>query len=149
MWLIRKSPIAPMVLSVMRMVVGFMFLSVGTMKMFGFPSRGGAVVGFDPFTQIGLAAILEVFGGTLVLLGLATRPAAFIMSGEMAVAYFQVYAPKAFFPVINGGVLAALFCWIFLYLAFAGAGPWSLDALIADAGARRDVGAAPAAGIRA
>ena len=74
----------------------------------------------------------------LVLLGLATRPAAFVMSGEMAVAYFQEYAPKAFFPVINGGVGAALYCWIFFYLAFAGGGPWSLDALIARAGARRD-----------
>ena len=71
-------------------------------------------------------------GGTLVLFGLGTRPAAFIMSGEMAVAYFQVYAPKAFFPVINGGASAALFCWIFLYFSFAGAGPWSLDSLIAS-----------------
>ena len=100
--------------------------------MFGFPSRGGEPIGFDPFTQIGLAAIIEVVGGTLVLFGLATRPAAFIMSGEMAVAYFQVYAPKAFFPVINGGASAALFCWIFFYFSFAGAGPWSLDALIAS-----------------
>ena len=149
MWLFRKSPIAPTMLSVMRIVVAFLFLSVGTMKMFGFPSRGGAVIGFDPFTQIGLAAIIEVLGGTLVLLGLATRPAAFIMSGEMAVAYFQVYAPKAFFPVVNGGHPAALFCWIFFYLAFAGAGPWSLDALIAGAGARHDVEAAPAARVRA
>jgi len=104
------------------------------MKMFGFPSRGGdsAPIGFNPSTQIGLAAIIEVFGGTLMLFGLATRPTAFIMSGEMAVAYFQVYAAKAFFPVINGGASAALFCWIFLYLSFAGAGPWSLDALIAS-----------------
>ena len=145
MWLFRSSRIAPWVLSLMRMAVGFMFLSVGTMKMFGFPSRGGAVIGFDPFTQIGLAAIIEVFGGTLLLLGLATRPVAFIMSGEMAVAYFQVYAPQAFFPVVNGGHPAALFSWIFFYLAFAGAGPWSLDALIADAGARRGVEATTAA----
>ena len=93
-WLFRSSPSAPWVLSLMRIVVSFMFLSVGTMKMFGFPSRGGAVIGVDPFTQIGLAAIIEVFGGTLVLLGLATRPVAFILSGEMAVAYFQVYAPR-------------------------------------------------------
>ena len=96
-WLFRSSPSAPWVLSLMRIVVGFMFLSVGTMKMFGFPSRGGAVIGVDPFTQIGIAAIIEVFGGTLVLLGLATRPVAFILSGEMAVAYFQVTRPRGSF----------------------------------------------------
>ena len=146
-WLFRSSPSAPWVLSLLRIVVSFMFLSVGTMKMFGFPSRGGAVIGVDPFTQIGLAAIIEVFGGTLALLGLATRPIAFILSGEMAVAYFQVYAPQGFFPIVNGGHPAALFCWIFFYLAFAGAGPWSLDALIANAGARRGVDATPAARI--
>ena len=130
MWLFQSSPAATRVLSVLRMVVAFMFISAGTMKMFGYPSRAGDPIGFDPFTQIGLAAIIEVVGGTLVLFGLATRPAAFIMSGEMAVAYFQVYAPKAFFPVINGGAAAALYCWIFFYLSFVGAGPWSLDALI-------------------
>ena len=133
-WLLKSSPAAGHVLAILRMVVAFLFISAGTMKMFGFPSRGsgGEPIGFDPFTQIGLAAIIEVIGGTLVLFGLATRPAAFIMSGEMAVAYFQVYAPKAFFPVINGGASAALFCWVFLYLSFVGAGPWSLDALIAS-----------------
>jgi putative oxidoreductase len=133
--LIRTSPIAPTVLSVVRMIVGFMFLSVGTMKMFGFPSRGGAVVGFEPFTQIGLAAILEVFGETLVLLGLATWPAAFIMSGEMAVAYFQVYAPKAFFPVINGGAPAALF-WLDLPLSRL-CGRRTLESRRAHCGRRR------------
>ena len=131
-WLLRSSPAASHVLSILRMVVAFLFISAGTMKMFGFPSRGGPPIGFDPFTQIGLAAIIEVVCGTLVLFGLVTRPAAFIMSGEMAVAYFQSYAPKAFFPVINGGASAALFCWIFFYFSFAGAGPWSLDALIAS-----------------
>ena len=135
-WLFRGSPHAPKVLSIVRVVVAFMFMSVGTMKMFGFPSRGEPI-GFDPFTQIGLAAIIEVFGGTLVLIGLATRPAAFIMSGEMAVAYFQNYAPKAFFPVINGGAPAALYCWIFFYLAFAGGGAWSVDAWISSTRQRR------------
>ena len=138
MWLFRPSPMAPRVLSVFRIVVAFLFMSVGTMKMFGFPSRG-ATLGFDPTTQLGLSAIIEVFGGLLVLLGLGTRPAAFLMSGEMAVAYFQSYAPKAFFPVINGGAPAALFCWIFFYLAFAGGGPWSLDALVVGAGRPDDV----------
>ena len=130
MWILHSSPSAGRVLSVMRIVVAFMFISAGTMKMFGYPSRGGDPRAFNPFTQIGLAAIIEVVGGSLVLAGLATRPAAFIMSGEMAVAYFQSYAPKAFFPVINGGASAALFCWIFFYLSFVGGGPWSLDALI-------------------
>ncbi len=86
MWIFQSSPAAGRVLSVLRMVVAFMFISAGTMKMFGYPSRGGDPIGGSyPFTQIGLAAIIEVVGGTLVLLGLATRPAAFIMSGEMAV----------------------------------------------------------------
>ena len=120
---------APWVLSVMRIAVAFMFLSVGTMKMFD----------LDPFTQIGLAAIIEEFGGTLVLLGLATRPVAFIMSGEMAVAYFQVYAPQAFFPMVTGSHPADLFCWISLDLVFAAPNPGGLDALIADASARRGV----------
>jgi putative oxidoreductase len=133
-WLFQSSPAAGHLLSILRIVVALLFISAGTMKMFGFPSRGGdsEPIGFNPSTQIGLAAIIEVVGGTLVLFGLATRPAAFIMSGEMAVAYFQVYAPKAFFPVINGGASAALFCWVFLYFSFAGAGPWSLDALLAS-----------------
>ena len=132
MWMFKSSPSAGQVLSVLRIVVAFMFISAVTMKMFGYPSRGGDPRAFNPFTQIGLAAIIEVVGGTLLLVGLATRPAAFIMSGEMAVAYFQAYAPKAFFPVINGGASAALFCWIFFYFSFVGAGPWSLDALIAS-----------------
>jgi putative oxidoreductase len=136
-WVFGPSPLAPRVLSIVRIVVAFMFMSVGTMKMFGFPARGEPT-GFDPFTQIGLAAIIEVFGGILVLIGLGTRPAAFIMSGEMAVAYFQVYAPKAFFPVINGGAPAALYCWIFFYLAFAGGGPWSVDAWLSSRRRRID-----------
>ena len=97
-WLLRSSPAAGHVLSILRMVVAFLFISAGTMKMFGFPSRGGEPIGFDPFTQIGLAAIIEVVGGTLVLFGLATRPAAFIMSGEMAVAYFQVVRSEGILP---------------------------------------------------
>ncbi len=137
MWLFRSSPASPKMLSIMRIVVAFLFFTVGTMKMFGYPSRGGERRPFNPFTQIGLAAIIEVVGGTLVMVGLATRPAAFIMSGEMAVAYFQSYADKSFFPVINGGQSAATFCWIFLYLAFAGSGPWSLDAVLFPA--RKDV----------
>lgn len=132
MWIFASSPRTKYVLSVVRIVAAVMFISAGTMKMFGYPSRTGAPPTFDPVTQIGLAAIIEVVGGSLVLTGLLTRPAAFIMSGEMAVAYFQEYAPRAFFPVINGGASAALFCWLFFYLSFAGGGPFSLDALIAQ-----------------
>lgn len=76
----------------------------------------------------GLAAVLELVGGVALLLGLLTRPVAFLLSGEMAVAYFMVHAPQGFFPVLNGGELAILYCFAFLYLAAAGAGPWSLDA---------------------
>lgn len=140
MWIFRSSSASPRILSIMRVVLAFSFFSVGTMKMFGYPSRGGAPVVFDPFTQIGLAAIIEVVGGALLMLGLGTRPAAFIMSGEMAVAYFQNYASKSFFPVINGGQAPALFCWIWFYFSFVGGGPWSLDALIASRQKRQGTG---------
>jgi len=132
MWMFRSSAWSPKVLSILRIVVAFMFISQGTLKMFGVPSRGGEFRGFKPTTQLGLAAMIEVIGGSLVLIGLATRPAAFVMSGEMAAAYFQTHAPRAVFPVINGGEPAVLFCWIFLYLSFAGAGPWSIDAWLAS-----------------
>ncbi len=80
------------------------------------------------FSQMGLAGVLETFGGALLLLGLFTRPVAFVVAGEMAVAYFQVSAPLSFWPIVNGGVATVLFCFLWLYLSAAGAGPWSLDA---------------------
>jgi putative oxidoreductase len=117
---------APRVLSLLRIVAALLFIEHGTMKLFGFPYVEG-------FTQpplvslLGLAAVLEALGGLLLLAGLFTRPVAFLLSGEMAVAYFMAHAPKGFFPALNHGEGAILFCFIFLYLAAAGGGAWSLD----------------------
>lgn len=117
---------APRLRSVLRIAAAFMFMSAGTMKLFGFPApHPGAL---KLLSQIGLAGILETFGGGLLLLGLFTRPVAFLLSGEMAVAYFQVHFARGFWPVTNGGMAAALFCFVWLYFSAAGAGPWSLDA---------------------
>lgn len=120
---------APYFQSVLRIVAAFIFMTSGTTKMFAFPEGvppdGGTV---DMFTQIGLGAFLEVTCGALLIVGLFTRPAAFLMSGQMAVAYFQFHFPGGFWPTINGGVAAAIYCFIWLYFSAAGGGPWSLDA---------------------
>jgi putative oxidoreductase len=119
---------APQLRSLLRIVAAFIFITSGTIKLFGFPMEmpGGGTVPL--LSQIGIGALLEVVGGALALVGLFTRPTAFVLSGEMAVAYFQFHAVKGFWPVVNEGVAAALFCFIWLYLSAAGAGPWSLDA---------------------
>ncbi len=117
---------SPRLLSVLRIVTAFLFLQHGTAKLFGFPH----VAFFDElslFSLIGFAGLLEVVGGLLLVLGLFTRPVAFILSGEMAFAYFIGHAPKGVIPLLNGGEPAILFCFIFLYLAAAGGGAWSLD----------------------
>ncbi len=119
----------PQLHSVLRIMAAFMFITGGTTKLFAFPAGGppdGATVAL--LSQRGLAGVLETFGGSLLLLGLFTRPVAFILAGEMAVAYFQVHLPRSFWPTINAGQTAALYCFIWLYLSAAGAGPWSLDA---------------------
>jgi putative oxidoreductase len=118
---------APCMLSVLRIVVALLFLEHGTSKLFGWPSPASAPA---PFSLIWFAGAIELFGGVLVVLGLFTRTAALIMSGEMAFAYFMGHAPSSFFPILNSGDSAILYCFVFLYLAFAGAGPWSVDALI-------------------
>ena len=123
---------APRVLSVLRIMAALLFMAHGTMKLFGFPDAGRA--GPELFSLMGLAGVLEVFGGLLLVLGLFTRPVAFILSGQMAVAYFMAHAPQNFLPIKNGGESAILFCFIFLYLAAAGAGPWSVDAARRSAG---------------
>jgi len=118
---------SPRLLSVLRIVTALLFLQHGLAKLFGFPH----VASFDNLqlvSLLGLAGIIEIVGGVLVLIGLFTRPAAFIVAGEMAVAYFMGHAPRAFFPILNNGELAVLFCFVFLYLAAAGGGPWSVDA---------------------
>ena len=116
--------------SVLRVAAAFMFILAGTVKLFAFP------VGMPPhgdtvklMSQLGVGAILETFGGALLFLGLFTRPVAFILAGEMAVAYFQFHFPGGIWPVLNGGVPAVLYCFIWFYFSAAGAGPWSLDAI--------------------
>ncbi|BBC73340.1 DoxX family protein [Altererythrobacter sp. B11] len=117
----------PRILSIFRVATALLFLSHGIVKLFGFPA--GAAPGQVPlFTLFGLAGVLELVGGLAVMLGIFTRPIAFVLSGQMAVAYFMVHAPMGFYPVLNMGELAILFCFNFLYLAFAGAGAWSIDA---------------------
>lgn len=117
----------PQALAVLRIVTALLFIEHGTQKLFGFPASGGDGGGGLPTLML-IAGILEVFGGLLILLGLLTRPVAFILSGFMAVAYFMAHAPQNFFPVNNGGDAAILFCFVFLYLFFAGPGTWSVDA---------------------
>lgn len=116
----------PWVRSLLRIVIGFTFCSHGLQKLFGmFGGIGGHRVPL--FSLFGLAGILETFGGILILVGLFTMPVAFILSGEMAVAYFIGHSPHGLWPIRNGGELAVLYCFIFLYLFSAGPGPVSLD----------------------
>jgi putative oxidoreductase len=112
-------------LAVLRIITGLLFVEHGTMKLFAFPVPQGEGGSLPPL--ILLAALLEFVGGILVTIGFLTRPVAFILSGQMAVAYFMVHAPQGFWPAPNGGEPAILFCFIFLYLVFAGAGAWSVD----------------------
>jgi len=119
---------SPRLLSVLRMVAAFLYLLHGTQKLFGVPpSASGATVQLA--SRLGAAGVIEIVGGTLILLGLFTRPVAFVCAGEMAFAYFLAHAPRAPLPLQNQGEVPVLFCFIFLYLAAAGGGPWSLDAL--------------------
>jgi putative oxidoreductase len=113
------------VLSVLRIVAGFMFMSHGMRKILGFPVAQPP--SFHLWSLSGVAGILELVGGALLLLGLFTRPVAFILSGEMAFAYFLAHAPHGFWPLVNRGELAVLYCFVFLYFAVAGGGAWSLD----------------------
>lgn len=118
--------LSPDLLSVMRIIVAFLFMTHGSVKLFGMPSaQPPAPVPW--LSLMGIGGILEFFGGALLLLGLFTRPVAFMLSGLMAAAYFMSHAPQGFWPLLNRGELAALYCFVFLYLAAAGAGPWSLD----------------------
>jgi len=121
---------APQFRSILRIVCGLLFIPFGTMKLFAWP------MGMPPnnstaqlLSQVGIGGVLELVGGVLILIGLCTRPIAFVLSGEMAVAYWQFHAPMGFWPMMNQGQPAILFCFIFLYLSAAGAGPWSIDAL--------------------
>jgi putative oxidoreductase len=119
---------APYLHSALRIVVAFLYIAHGTQKLFGVPSaepRAGVAL----LSLLGLASVIEIVGGTLMLLGLFTRPVAFVLAGEMAAAYFMVHAPQSGWPLVNRGEPAVFFCFTWLYFAAAGAGPWSLDAL--------------------
>ncbi len=131
MSIFQPSPWSSRVLAVLRIVAGLVFVSAGTMKLFGYPPSPQPMPPFSLFSELGVAAVLETFGGLAIVLGLLTRPVAFVLSGEMAVAYFQFHAPASFFPTINQGIPAILYCFLYLYLAFEGAGAWSIDATIA------------------
>jgi len=112
--------------ALLRIVAGFLFFQHGLPKLFGgFGSKGPVELA----SQMGLAGIIEVCGGALISIGLFTSPVAFIASGEMAVAYFQAHFPRGFWPIMNGGELAALYCFVFLYLAARGSGRWSVDSI--------------------
>jgi putative oxidoreductase len=122
-----SSAWAPRVRSLLRLVTGLLFMLHGTQKLFAFPDPSQAMPGLPPLMKA--AAFIELVCGALIAVGLLTTYAAFLASGEMAVAYFKAHAPGGFWPSMNHGEPAILFCFIFLYLVFAGPGPWSLDAL--------------------
>jgi putative oxidoreductase len=126
---------APRLLSVLRIVAALIFMVHGAQKLLGFPPMppGGSTPA--PFTLLWVGGVLELFGGLLLLIGFFTRPVAFLLAGEMAVAYWMFHAPQGPFPALNGGDAAILYCFVFLYLAAAGPGPWSVDAW--RAGGRR------------
>lgn len=117
--------LSPAMLSVLRVMTGALFLEHGSQKLFGFPTpvRAGPAL----LSLLGIQGVLELIGGLLILLGLFTRPIAFLLAGDMAVAYFMSHTPRGFFPILNGGDAAILYCFVFLYLMVAGGGPWSLD----------------------
>jgi putative oxidoreductase len=118
---------APRVLSILRIVAAFLFLCHGTAKLFHVPHQA-MFDNLQIMSLMGVQGVIEVVGGVLLLIGLFSRPVAFILSGDMAVAYFMAHFPKGWLPLLNGGDLAVLFCFVFLYLFFAGPGPWSVDA---------------------
>jgi putative oxidoreductase len=129
----RLTSFAPWFLALLRVVAALLFMSHGTMKLLGFPASD-----FQPplVSLFGFAGIIEITGSLLLILGLFTRPVAFILAGEMAVAYFMAHAGQSFFPLQNGGESAVLFCFFFLYLVFAGPGAAALDNLRDSGGAR-------------
>jgi len=125
------SNLAPYLLSILRIVAALLFFEHGTQKLFGFPP-GQPYTGFPNFSLLGVAGMLEVVGGFLLLIGLFTRITAFIVCGEMAVAYFRAHLPRSFYPINNLGEITVMLCFVFLYLVVAGPGPWSLDKVLSQ-----------------
>ncbi|WP_373414115.1 DoxX family protein [Ensifer aridi] len=124
----RYSPFA---LAVLRIVTALIFMEHGTQKLFGFPAPPEQ--GMPPLLSIfGIGAVMEFVGGLLILVGLFTRPVAFLLAGEMAVAYWMVHAPQNFFPALNGGDAAILYCFVFLLFVFTGPGAWSVDGALRE-----------------
>ncbi len=121
------EPHAGKVLSILRVMAGLMFMQHGLQKIFSFPAPARGP--FEIMSQMGIGGVLELVGGALIVLGLFTRPVAFVLSGMMAVAYFQFHASSSLYPLVNQGELAALYCFVFLYLSFAGPGTWAVDTL--------------------
>ena len=121
----------PRVLAALRIVTGYLFLQHGTAKLLGIPAMEMFEAGVPLMSMNGIAGVIEIVGGALLLIGLFTRPTAFVLSGEMAFAYFIGHASQgnALLPMLNGGELAVMWCFVFLYFAVAGAGAWSVDAL--------------------
>lgn len=125
----RWRSMAPEILSIVRIIAGAFFVLYGTTKLFGWPAAVMPGGGTAPLASLaGVAGAIELVGGAFMVLGLLTRPIAFILSGEMAVAYFYAHFPHGFWPVLNGGVDAVLYCFLWLYISAAGPGRWSLDA---------------------
>ena len=133
MSIFESSRYSQKMLSVLRIVAGSVFMSAGTMKLFGYPPSPVPMPPLKLFSEMWFAGVLETFGGLLIVLGLFTRPVAFVLAGEMAVAYFQVHFPQSPFPTVSNGTAAALFCFIYLYMTLAGGGAWGIDAWIARA----------------
>jgi putative oxidoreductase len=126
----RWNSWTPYLLSILRIMAAFLFVQYGTTKLFAFPGALMPGMGTVPLASLpGIAGALEFVGGTLLLVGLFTRPVAFLLSGEMAAAYFMGHAAHGFWPVLNKGAPAVLFCFVWLYFSAAGGGPWSVDAL--------------------
>ena len=125
---------APFALSILRIVAALLFLEHGLQKYFGFPAAGPAMT-----PLLWVQGAIEIIGGVLLLVGAFTRPVAFILCGDMAVAFFIAHFPRSFFPALNGGDAAVLFCFIFLFIFFAGAGPWSLDETVLQRGPARRI----------
>lgn len=125
----RWNSLSPYLLSLLRIIAAFLFVQYGTTKLFAFPAAVMPDGGTAPLNSLaGVAGALELVGGAFLLVGLFTRPVAFLLSGEMAVAYFMGHAPQGFWPILNGGAPAVFFAFLWLYVSAAGPGPWSVDA---------------------